>query len=73
MRFQFHFEVMQPMDRPAHRWDTCCRDWWGHAWGLQWEFAKHGDVRLFFMFLPAALQPILGTCSWHGLKTEIPA
>ena len=24
---QFHFEVMQPMDRPVHRWDTCCDAW----------------------------------------------
>ena len=73
---QFHFEVMQPMDRPVHRWDTCCRHWSRHAWALQREFLRavifEGSwisFRIFLRFLPEALQPIIGTCPWHGLKT----
>lgn len=67
---RFQIEVMQPMDRPVHRWDTCCRDWWDHAWTMQWELLKAGELGIMAYLLPDALRPILGTCRWHGRKTR---
>jgi hypothetical protein len=78
MTIKVHVGTFQPMDRAAHRWDSCCRASWLHSWsnfhsGLSALIREPHwfEVKWMWWATESWLQIIFtGKCFWHGLDTE---
>jgi hypothetical protein len=63
-------QVMPRMNRPPHRWDTCCRDWIRHDLRMRWTGLRMGSPVFFWHFWGDTWKGLIGKCPWHGSDTR---